>query len=141
MYQNHYNNVPGIRPENFSQISPRIGRRSLDDAREALAEYLALLPSMAPEIRDGGTQESGTTTLIPRGENPEGFEKELKTVLKLYGRAVEVLREKRERELLTESLCDLGDLYVSKDWARISCVFVQRSLYYVSSFFYIYIRS
>lgn len=35
-------------------------------------------------------------------------------VLKLYGRAVDVLRDKRERELLAEALVDMGDLHVSE---------------------------
>ena len=42
------------------------------------------------------------------------MEKSLKGTLKLYGRAVDVLRQKRERELLTEALCDMGDLHVRK---------------------------
>lgn len=43
------------------------------------------------------------------------LDKSLKAVLKLYGRAVDVLRDKQERELLTEALCDLGDLHVSEN--------------------------
>lgn len=108
----------------------RIGRSSLDDAREALAEYLALLspspesePSPTATEREGATkggegeapafsgQEQGHGTV---GAVPVDLEKSLKAVMKLYGRAVGVLRDKQERELLTEALCDMGDLHVSK---------------------------
>lgn len=43
----------------------------------------------------------------------EVVDKSQKDVLKLYKRAVDVLRDKRERELLAEALCDVGDLHVS----------------------------
>lgn len=96
---------------------------SLDNAREALTEYLALISPKSTaecersEIRNGGDDEA----TVPRGggamhqDGSRGaidFDESLKAVLKLYGRAVGVLRDKRERELLTEALCDLGDLHV-----------------------------
>lgn len=83
--------------------SCRIGRSTLDAAREALAEYLALL---SPTPLDDEEEEDT--------DHPVDLEKSLKGTLKLYGRAVDVLRQKRERELLTEALCDMGDLHVRK---------------------------
>lgn len=66
-----------------------------------MAEYLALLSPTSPEDEDAGDPD-----------HPVDLEKSLKGTLKLYGRAVDVLRQKRERELLTEALCDMGDLHV-----------------------------
>lgn len=83
--------------------SCRIGRSTLDNAREALAEYISLLSPASPD----DDEASGP-------DHPVDLEKSLKGTLKLYGRAVDVLRQKRERELLTEALCDMGDLHVSK---------------------------
>lgn len=112
-----------------SSCPRRIGHSSLDDAREALSEYLALLsPTPEPEsftttglegiAEHGG---GGDTTSFSAPDKVRGvvgapavdIDKSLKAVLKLYGRAVDVLRDKQERELLTEALCDLGDLHVS----------------------------
>lgn len=45
----------------------------------------------------------------------EVVERSQKEVLKLYKRAVDILRDKRERELLAEALCDVGDLHVSEE--------------------------
>lgn len=114
-----------------TSCSRRIGRSSLDDAREALSEYLALL-SPTPESesfiitgREGivGGAGGGEATAFSAPEKGDGtvgaptvdLDKSLKAVLKLYGRAVDVLRDKQERELLTEALCDLGDLHVSEN--------------------------
>lgn len=92
--------------------SYRIGRSTLDGAREALAEYLALLSPASEDDEEAGDPD-----------HPVDLEKSLKGTLKLYGRAVDVLRQKRERELLAEALCDMGDLHVSKRGILTSAIF------------------
>lgn len=57
----------------------------------------------------GGGERAGAEERV----NLEEIEQSHKAVLKLYGRTVNVLRDKRERELLAEALCDVGDLHVS----------------------------
>ncbi|CAM9135050.1 unnamed protein product [Scytosiphon promiscuus] len=123
----------------------KIGRRTLDDAREALAEHLALLsppPPPPPPLprRASGTEltaGSGDSTAAEQGRDgkivrrgsgeggihgggddgsrgvadPNLIKGSEKNVLRLYKRAVDVLRDKRERELLAEALCDMGDLH------------------------------
>lgn len=93
----HLGHIPCIVSRSY-----RIGRSTLDSAREALAEYLALLSPSLPDEDEAGDPD-----------HPVDLEKSLKGTLKLYGRAVDVLRQKRERDLLTEALCDMGDLHVS----------------------------
>eukprot|EP00752_Nemacystus_decipiens_P012187 g10805.t1 len=125
----------------------KIGRRVLDEARESLSEHLALLsppppdavttmrrpsaPTGLPDYPDSGSNavsEEGLTVGSGGSERAgaekrasrEEIEQSHKTVLKLYGRTVEVLRDKRERELLAEALCDVGDLHDStKHWRKI----------------------
>lgn len=96
----------------------------LDDARVALAEYLAVsAPSQAPMLQMNGAKDvvAKMNALSPRGRGTpfaaaEGvdLDRSLKALVKAYGRAVDVLREKRERELLVEALNDLGDLHVRR---------------------------
>lgn len=61
-------------------------------------------------VGSGGSESAGAEERA----NLEQIEQSHKAVLKLYGRTVGVLRDKRERELLTEALCDIGDLHVSE---------------------------
>lgn len=56
----------------------------------------------------------GSESAAEERANLEEIDQSHKAVLKLYGRTVGVLREKRERELLAEALCDVGDLHVSE---------------------------
>ncbi|CAN0183838.1 unnamed protein product, partial [Pylaiella littoralis] len=123
--------------DNYAKTK-KIGRRTLDDARESLVKHLALLsppppppptlrpakvaveteptePSASPELSDDvpdngthGVDDPGAMEIVDR----DAIAKSQKEVLKLYGRAVDVLRDKRERELLAEALCDVGDLHV-----------------------------
>eukprot|EP00903_Cladosiphon_okamuranus_P012352 g11581.t1 len=116
----------------------KIGRRAIDEARESLAEHLALLSPPAPRAMTTvkrpsaslglpGDHDNGSTTASEEGDivavgadesagteeraKLEDIEQSHQTVLRLYGRTVEVLRDKRERELLAEALCDVGDLH------------------------------
>ncbi|CAB1113909.1 unnamed protein product [Ectocarpus sp. CCAP 1310/34] len=131
--------------DNYAKTK-EIGRRILDDARETLVKHLALLSptpsplasSESPTAGDGNVlrQELANGSVPPTdndirdgdgvGDTPDFrlVEKSESAVLKVYGRAVGVLRDKRERELLTEALCDMGDLHAlgghydsaSKSW-------------------------
>ena len=102
----------------------RLGRSSLDDARDALAEYLALLSRRSPNPDELPRKREESTVSPSRppqetlhGDSSDGVDlkKSLNAVLQLYRRAVDILREKRERELLAAALCDLGALEVSND--------------------------
>ncbi|CAM9209213.1 unnamed protein product [Ectocarpus sp. 4 AP-2014] len=132
--------------DNYAKTK-EIGRRTLDDARETLVKHLALLSptpsplvtSESPTAGDGNVlgEEAANGSVPPTdngncggdgvvGDTPDFglIEKSKSAVLKVYGRAAGVLRDKRERELLTEALCDMGDLHVlgghydsaSKSW-------------------------
>lgn len=61
-------------------------------------------------VKQHGVDDPGAMEIVDR----DAIAKSQKEVLKLYGRAVDVLRDKRERELLAEALCDVGDLHVSE---------------------------
>lgn len=76
--------------------------------------------------RTGGTAEPNSSDDPDTMEviNREVIESSQKAVLKVYGRAVDVLRDKRERELLAEALCDVGDLHVSEQCVWRSYVFM-----------------
>ncbi|CAM9352028.1 unnamed protein product, partial [Ectocarpus sp. 13 AM-2016] len=131
--------------DNYAKTK-EIGRRTLDDAREYLVKHLALLSptpsplasSESPTACDGNVLgEELANGSVPStdngkcggdgvGDTPDFdlVEKSESAVLKVYGRAVGVLRDKRERELLTEALSDMGDLHAlgghydsaSKSW-------------------------
>ncbi|CAM9264298.1 unnamed protein product, partial [Ectocarpus sp. 12 AP-2014] len=131
--------------DNYAKTK-EIGRRTLDDARECLVKHLALLSptpsplasSESPTAGDGNVlgEELANGSVPPTDDGDCGgdgvggtpdlslVEKSESAVLKVYGRAVGVLRNKRERELLTEALCDMGDLHAlgghydsaSKNW-------------------------
>ncbi|CAM9247576.1 unnamed protein product, partial [Ectocarpus fasciculatus] len=132
--------------DNYAKTK-EIGRRTLDDARESLVKHLALLsPTLAlsaisesPTAGDGNAlvkELEADGSILPPADDIRGgggvgdttdfdlVEKSKGAVLKVYGRAVGVLRDKRERELLTEALCDMGDLHAlegrydsaSKSW-------------------------
>ncbi|CAM9226721.1 unnamed protein product, partial [Choristocarpus tenellus] len=82
----------------------KITHGQIDDARTSLAEYLELRAfsfSSSSEYGDGGESsvaedEAGSLHLLEH----------------TYTRAVAILREKGERDVLCEALCDLGDLHV-----------------------------
>lgn len=71
----------------------------------------------APCTEGFDEQQNGEGPVAREIFNRDAIDKSQKAVLKLYGRAVDVLREKRERELLAEALCDVGDLHVSEQSA------------------------
>lgn len=104
-----------------------IGRRSLDDARVALAEYFAIYPPPpTPTLSESALRTEGQdpedNEIVPTPRAPVSsanaevvdIDGSLNALVKMYARVVDVLRERRERELLTEALNDLGDLHVSK---------------------------
>lgn len=92
-----------------------------------MAEYLALCGPLATSASPESTSqpegihaEDDPTVLRAQGSvsyakaERVDVEGSLKALVRVYGRTVDILREKRERELLTEALSDLGDLHVSK---------------------------
>lgn len=91
-----------------------------------MAEYFALcahLPiSASPEstaqseginAEDDPAASPARESLPCTGAERVDIQGSLKALVKLYASTVDLLREKRERELLTEALNDLGDLHVS----------------------------
>lgn len=105
-------------------ISSRISRSTLDDAREALTKYLASFSRRSTpkhdELLGEGEQSAATSVQSREPRNDDAYDKidlgkSFNVVVQLYGRAVSILRDRRERELLAEALCDLGDLHVSNE--------------------------